>query len=164
MKQHKKQLSLGSSHVSDRTSSPVATMDMPLSLRAATMADLDDITKVAQAGFPDDPEWNYRFPYREEYPKDNWKWTRREYEEYLAQPDKYAVILVTALVEKEGQFMQKTAAIAVWDMSVLTQPASGGKFLALVQPWPTGDRMFGLFHSHRRIQMFSDFCRRFRYS
>jgi hypothetical protein len=106
---------------------PAAIEANKLTLRAATKADLDDITDVVQAGFPDDPEWDYRFPYSEKYPEDNRKWTRREYDEYLEQPDKYAVLAATAPVETDGKTSSKVIALAVWDISVLTKSTGGGK-------------------------------------
>lgn len=99
-----------------------------LILRTASKADLDDIASVAQAAFPDDPGWNYRFPYRKEYPEDNWKCTRNEHEEYLDQPDKYAVLVVTATVKTDSKVKSKPIAIAVWDISVLTKSTGGDKY------------------------------------
>ncbi|KAL8834336.1 MAG: hypothetical protein Q9170_003790 [Blastenia crenularia] len=96
-----------------------------LSLRTATEADLDELTQVAQAGFPDDPEWNYRFPNRRKYPEDNWKCIRREYEEYLAQPEKYVVLVVTAPVKSSERLISKVIALAVWDISILTKQTGG---------------------------------------
>ncbi len=64
--------------------------DTRLPLRPATL------DTVAQQGFPDDPEFDYRFPFRHEFPEDNRKWIRKEYQEYLEQPEKYAVVIVTA--------------------------------------------------------------------
>src|ERR1700733_3538890 len=74
----------------------------PLLMRPATKADLDAITRVAQAGFPDDPGCNYKYPYRYEHPHDFWKWTRLQYEEYIDQPEKYAVLVVTTLFADDG--------------------------------------------------------------
>ncbi len=104
----------------------VANGSNELILRRATKADLDDITRVAQAGFPDDPEFNYRFPYRHKFPEDNWKWTRREYAEYLEQPQKFAVLVVTAPVVEDGRTRDRPIALAVWDMAVLKESTSGG--------------------------------------
>lgn len=99
-----------------------------LILRTASKADLDDTASVAQAAFPVDAEWNYRFPYRKEYPEDNCKWTRNEYEDYLDQPDKYAVLVVTATVKTDSKVKSKPIAIAVWDISVLTKSTGGVKY------------------------------------
>ncbi|RYP55595.1 hypothetical protein DL771_012349 [Monosporascus sp. 5C6A] len=110
-----------------------------LQLRRATGADLDNLTKIAQAGFPDDPEWNYRFPYRYKHPEDNWKWTRKEYEEYLDQPGKYSVLLATLPAEQctdrndssDGDAHRTnriSIALAVWDVSVtkMSKDRDGG--------------------------------------
>jgi len=96
--------------------------DKRLTVRKATLADLDDITTVAQAGFPDDPEFNYRFPLRHEYPEDNRHWVRQEYREYLEQPDKYAVVVITA--EDNDN---RPVALSVWDLKVLTPHQGGGE-------------------------------------
>lgn len=98
-----------------------------IAIRAATKTDLDDITRIAQAAFPDDPEFNYRFPYRNKYPEDNWKWTRLEYEEYLDQPEKYGTLIATAPVQSENQVSHRAIALAVWDLSVCTKSKGGGK-------------------------------------
>ncbi|KAK3071575.1 hypothetical protein LTR53_008383 [Teratosphaeriaceae sp. CCFEE 6253] len=65
-------------------------------VRNATKDDLDDIVRIVQAGFPDDPEVDYRFPSRKEHPEDYAKWTRIEYQDYLEQPEKFEVHLVEA--------------------------------------------------------------------
>ncbi|OTA57912.1 acyl-CoA N-acyltransferase [Hypoxylon sp. EC38] len=88
-------------------------VDKRLALRTATLDDLEDIATVAQQGFPDDPEFDYRFPYRDEYPEDNRKWIVQEYREYLEQPDKYAVIIVTA-----SDNDNKAVALSVWDIYI----------------------------------------------
>jgi ribosomal protein S18 acetylase RimI-like enzyme len=97
------------------------TGSAPFIIRTARLTDLDAITRVAQAGFPDDPEFNYRFPYRLEYPKDHWKWTRCEYEGYLKQPEKYAVV-VAATPDAED----KPVAVSVWDIAVKITSTGGG--------------------------------------
>lgn len=102
-----------------------------LVLRAATRDDLDDITRIVQAGFPDDPEVNYRFPHREQYPADYMEWTRKEYENYLDQPKKFVVHLIEAPSESDGEVVMKPAALAVWDIAVLTKSNDTGIFMFL---------------------------------
>ncbi|KAI1087832.1 acyl-CoA N-acyltransferase [Rostrohypoxylon terebratum] len=89
--------------------------DERLEVRPATSDDLEDIATVAQEGFPDDPEFNYRFPYRDKHPEDNRKWILQEYREYLEQTDKYSVIIVTA-----SDNDKKAIALSVWDISIST--------------------------------------------
>lgn len=104
-----------------------------LAMRAATKADLDAITRVVQVSFPDDPGCNYKFPYRYEYPEDFWKWTRLEYEEYLDQPEKFAVNVVTAPVtEFGGVVVDEPIAIGIWDIAVETKSTGGGEHLFLL--------------------------------
>lgn len=109
-------------------------------VKVATIDDLDELTKIAQAGFPDDPEFDYRFPYRQNYPEDNWSYTREEYEGYLNQPDKYAVLLATLPAanqksdEQNGDHKQDpeldrsqpiSVALAVWDLAVTIESQVG---------------------------------------
>lgn len=113
-------------------------------VKVATIDDLDELTKIAQAGFPDDPEFDYRFPYRQNYPEDNWSYTREEYEGYLNQPDKYAVLLATLPAanqksdEQNGDHKQDpeldrsqpiSVALAVWDLAVTIESQVGGLLL-----------------------------------
>ncbi|RGP65320.1 acyl-n-acyltransferase [Fusarium sporotrichioides] len=90
----------------------------PFNLRRATVNDLDDITWIVTNSLPDDPGTDYRFPYRDKYPGDFWKWTREEYAEYFERPDKFYVIVVTATVEDEGEERQQPISVGVWDLIV----------------------------------------------
>ncbi len=101
-------------------------VEVPFVVRTARLDDLDAITTVVQLGFPDDPQFNYRFPYRLKYPEDHWKWTRREYEGYLNQAEKYAVV-VAATPDTED----KPIAVSVWDMAVETEATGGGTISGL---------------------------------
>jgi len=104
-----------------------------LVLRKATIDDLEDITTVAQEAFPDDPEWNYRFPYRDKYPEDNRKYTMIEYEEYIGQPEKYGVFVVTTprvgydKTRRAAKTPDRPIAIGVWDIAVMTPQKGRGK-------------------------------------
>ena len=83
--------------------------DERFTLRGATLEDIEDIATVAQQGFPDDPEFDYRFPKRNEFPEDNRKWIVQEYREYLEQPNKYAVVIITASDNDD-----RAVALSVW--------------------------------------------------
>ncbi|KAK6334550.1 hypothetical protein TWF730_003764 [Orbilia blumenaviensis] len=84
-------------------------------IRPASISDLDRIAEVAVKGFPDDPEFDYRFPHRLEYPQDHFKWVREEYKEYLEQTEKFSVVVVTT---KDATTTREDTVIslAVWDM------------------------------------------------
>ena len=99
-----------------------------LSLRLATKTDLDGIVRVVQAAYPDDPDCTYKYPHHREYPDDFMKWTRVEYESYMGQPEKYAVLVVTASInDSEGRMISnEPIALAVWDIAVEMKSRSGG--------------------------------------
>jgi hypothetical protein len=119
---------------------PLSTMNNSLSLRPATKADLDAIASVVKAGFPDDPGCDYKFPYRNDFPDDFWKWTRLEYEEYLNQPEKFAVLVVTTpITNAEGAVIDTVIAIGVWDLAVLQKSKGGGSCSPPMFPPPVYD-------------------------
>ncbi|RYP73977.1 hypothetical protein DL771_003288 [Monosporascus sp. 5C6A] len=84
-----------------------------LTLRRATLGDLDDVLTVALEGLSGDPKFDYRFPYREEYPEDHRKWLRQEYKEFLEQPEKYALMIMTASDNDD-----KPVSFAIWDIAI----------------------------------------------
>lgn len=116
----------------------------PINVRAADKQDLDAITGIVKAGFPDDPGCDYKYPYRDKYPDDFWEWTRREYEEYINQPDKFAVLVATQPVAADasgsaadqGPSLQldRPIAYAVWDMAVDKESTGGGTQIHCLPP------------------------------
>ena len=104
-----------------------AVTSSELSLRLATEEDLDDITQVALEGLADDPELDYWFPRRHDFPADYWKWQRQEFKEYLEQPEKYAVVCVTAPAAPDRKTSGQAVSFAVWDMSFPNRPRGGGE-------------------------------------
>lgn len=97
-------------------------------MRTATKADLNAITNIIWAGFPDDPGCDYKFPYRHEYEDDFRQWTSAEYGEYIEQPEKFAVHVVDAPFTGEGgASFSEPIAIGVWDTAALTDSTGGGK-------------------------------------
>lgn len=106
----------GNSHVSQGS----------FALRPATKDDLDDIARIHIEGFTQEPCVLYCYPGRHEYPDDHWKWTRREYENYLAQPEKYVVHLLVSIVETRDTTADKPVGVAVWNMAPLVQAIAAG--------------------------------------
>lgn len=107
-----------------------STVEGPI-MRQATKADLDAITWVNEASFPDDPGCPYKFPHRAEYPDDFRKWSRIQYEEYFNQPKKYITFVVTVpVLDDDGKcVVHKPISFAVWDMAVETKSTGGGMCL-----------------------------------
>jgi hypothetical protein len=100
-------------------------------LRTATKDDLDAITWIHIEGFTEEPRVHYCYPFRHQYPEDHWKWTRKEYENYLEQPQKYVVYVLEAPSEADGNIVYKPVGHAVWNIAVLTSALGMGTFKSL---------------------------------
>ena len=88
---------------------------MKMTVRPATLADLDEITALGIVAMHDDPVWPYRFPKAGEYRDDHFKYSRLRFWTYLESPENggYAVMLVEA-PSKEHAYMKKIIAMSVW--------------------------------------------------
>ncbi|GJC77406.1 acetyltransferase [Colletotrichum liriopes] len=90
-------------------------------LREAKESDLDDMTRIHIEGFTEEPQVHYCFPLRKQYPTDHWRWTRKEYQNYLEQPEKYLVHLLEATTESNDKVVTRPTGLAVWNLAVLTK-------------------------------------------
>ena len=90
--------------------------DMSLALRPAQASDLEAMTAIAIAAFPFDPQWPYRYPYREEYPDEHYHYVRLGLEEYLARAaEKANEIMVVEAPDKDNPDLIKVIAFSIWD-------------------------------------------------
>jgi hypothetical protein len=87
-------------------------------LRKANEEDLDIITQIVKVSFAREPEQNYRFPHRDKYPEDYRIWTRKEYQGYLEQPEKFVFHVVEASVKSNVTVKRQPIALSVWDVAV----------------------------------------------
>ncbi|OAP64295.1 hypothetical protein AYL99_00267 [Fonsecaea erecta] len=63
--------------------------------RRAGPADVDDMGRIGLQAMPLDPQWNYRYRHRKEYPKDHEKYIRRKWQKYFDNNDgKWTVNLI----------------------------------------------------------------------
>jgi GNAT superfamily N-acetyltransferase len=79
-------------------------------------ADLDALVDVVIQAFPHDPQWPYRYAYREEYPEDHYKYTRIYYAEYLDMT--FAgqnTIMLAEAPSIEDPSVKKVIAMSIWD-------------------------------------------------
>ena len=124
-------------------------------LRVATPDDVDDIVQLVLKSMPDDPQWNYRFPYREKYPEDLYKYTKILYEQFLDPTvDDWQVLVAvqdfsddaseaTASAESSNSFGHsmnssattipkikrgKITAFSVWDVSYINKRQEGPSY------------------------------------
>ncbi|KAJ8121014.1 hypothetical protein O1611_g10213 [Lasiodiplodia mahajangana] len=84
-------------------------------MRAASLADLDEITSLGIASLHDDPIWPYRFPKAKQYHDDHIKYSRIRFSEYLenAESGVYAAMVVEA-PSKEDASKKKIIAMSMW--------------------------------------------------
>lgn len=92
--------------------------------RNATADDLHSLADIACAAFPEDPQWDYRFPRRREYPQDTWKCTRQMYNRFLTDPEdnNYLVRVITSQSNEDDRTV-KPVALAVWELQYMKEGA-----------------------------------------
>ena len=98
-------------------------------IRPGLPSDVDAITNVVIKTMPLDPQWDYRFPLRKQFPDDHYKYTRMLFE-YFLDPlfDDWAVMVVED-VDPASSEKPKIAAISVWDVSYLNKRKYGPSYI-----------------------------------
>ncbi|KAM0424266.1 hypothetical protein ACHAPT_010411 [Fusarium lateritium] len=87
-----------------------------ISIRPVTADDLDAVVEIVIKAFPYDEQFAYRYPYREKYPEDHYKYTRLYYAEYLNTT--FAgqnTIMVATAPDLHNPRETKVIALSVWD-------------------------------------------------
>jgi hypothetical protein len=86
-------------------------------MRRASAEDLDDLTDIMCSAMPMDPQWNYRFPRRREFPEDHWRCTRKMMEDLINDDDhSHTVVRVITIPCGEEGRGSKAVALAVWEL------------------------------------------------
>ncbi|KAK0627476.1 hypothetical protein B0T14DRAFT_136459 [Immersiella caudata] len=84
--------------------------------RLGLPADVDPITEVILKAMPLDPQWDYRFPYRLQYPEDHYHFTRMLFEHFLdPEFDDWVVMVVEDAFEPDEE--TKIAAFGVFNIA-----------------------------------------------
>jgi len=84
-------------------------------MRRATVEDLDDLTDIMCSAMPMDPQWDYRFPRRQEFPEDNRSCTRKMMESLVNDDENsHTVVRVITMPCGEEGRRSKAVAVAVW--------------------------------------------------
>ncbi|KAH6975681.1 acyl-CoA N-acyltransferase [Ilyonectria destructans] len=100
-------------HSSKKTSRP---NNMDISIRPVTADDLDAVVNIVIKAFPYDEQFAYRYPYREKYPEEHYKYTKMYYAEYLKTT--FAgqnTIMVAEAPDLENPEKTKVIALSIWD-------------------------------------------------
>ncbi|KAK3940278.1 hypothetical protein QBC46DRAFT_364202 [Diplogelasinospora grovesii] len=93
--------------------------------RKALPSDVDALTRVIIQAMPLDPQWNYRFPYREEYPEDHYKFSKMLFEYFLhLDYDDWLVMVVEDSPESDGN-NTSIVSFAIWDVSYVNKRRYG---------------------------------------
>ena len=84
--------------------------------RLGRPSDAEAVTNVILKTMPLDPQWNYRFPWRDQHPKDHYKFTRMLID-YFLNPDydDWQVMVVVDALQPGGH--EQVVSFAVWDVS-----------------------------------------------
>ena len=99
---------------------------MSLTLRHAQLSDVEAMTAIAIAAFPFDPQWPYRYPYREEYPDEHYRYVRLGFQEYLARTaEKANEIMLVEAPDKDNPGLVKVIAFSVWDIPGTSKNGKG---------------------------------------
>lgn len=92
--------------------------------RLGLPSDVEAITDVIIRTMPLDPQWDYRFPYRHQYPEDHYKYTRMLFEYFLDPAfDDWKVMVVEDSLEPGGEV--SVVSFGVWDMSYINKRIYG---------------------------------------
>lgn len=89
---------------------------MDISIRPVTADDLDAVVNIVIKAFPYDEQFAYRYPYREKYPEEHYKYTKMYYAEYLKTT--FAgqnTIMVAEAPDLENPEKTKVIALSIWD-------------------------------------------------
>ena len=101
-----------------------------ISRRQAGMEDLDSIVDLMLEAMADDALWNYRFPYRKDFPEDHRNGTRLRMQEFLAGGQ--WLVNVAEIMSNDDPKQSRPIAFAVWNLPHRLR--NHGKLLALTQP------------------------------
>lgn len=101
-------------------------MEAKYAVRAATPADVDGIVDVVLVAMAHDPQWDWRFVHKREFPEDHYKFTRLLYEEFISPAnDDWHVMLAEA---KSPDDSSKIVGFAVWDVSFANKAKMGPSY------------------------------------
>ncbi|KAI0109120.1 acyl-CoA N-acyltransferase [Nemania sp. FL0031] len=109
-------ISSGFSPILEKDSDHHDSGKMDISIRPASANDLEAIVNIVIKAFPYDEQFAYRYPYREQYPEDHYKYTELYYSEYLNTT--FAgqnTIMVAEAPDLEDSTKTQVIALSIWD-------------------------------------------------
>lgn len=85
--------------------------------------DLEVMLDIGLSAMPMDPQWNWRFPHRLQFPEDTRHFTRQKYREFLENKTGRWQVMV-AEVKPENDVPPVTVAMAIWDVGSIKRRGS----------------------------------------
>lgn len=85
--------------------------------------DLEVMLDIGLSAMPMDPQWNWRFPHRRQFPEDTRHFTRQKYREFLEDKTGRWQVMV-ADDKSENDVSLVTVAMAIWDVGSINRRGS----------------------------------------
>lgn len=92
-----------------------------VSIRRATVKDLDALVDIALKAMPSDPQWDWRFPYRFEFPDDTRLFTRMKYEDFVRNTDGEWLVMLAECRGLKSRGAPQIIAFAIWQVKNLNK-------------------------------------------
>lgn len=96
---------------------------LPLTIRKASITDLEVMLDIGLTAMPMDPQWNWRFPHRLQFPEDTRRFTRQKYREFLEDKTGRWQVMV-AEIASENDVSPVPGAMAIWDVGSIDRRGS----------------------------------------
>ncbi|KAH7310736.1 hypothetical protein B0I35DRAFT_412200 [Stachybotrys elegans] len=106
-------------------------------LQVARPEQVPAIVEVAVRAMPESPQWDYRFPYRDDFPDDHYKYTSMLYQQFADPANRDWLVLAvvvppranaTDAPQAEGQGGGHIVAFAVYDVSYVNKRLHGDSY------------------------------------
>ncbi|KAK4171557.1 hypothetical protein QBC36DRAFT_91723, partial [Triangularia setosa] len=86
--------------------------------RLGLPTDIEAVTDIIIRTMPLDPQWDYRFPYRHEFPDDHYRFTRLLFEYFLDPAyNDWQVMVVEDSLDPGCEDTRRVISFSVWDVS-----------------------------------------------
>jgi hypothetical protein len=96
-------------------------------IRQASPQDVDAVTALFIKCLDDEESWDYRFPYRHEYPEDHWKFAKSYVEFMLNEENEDFEVWIVEVEEPESSW--KAVALSMWDVSYVNKRLHGPDYV-----------------------------------
>lgn len=100
-----------------------------MKIRLAEPTDIDDVLDIVIAARPQEPSWDYRYPYRLEYPEDHRYLNRLAFEFFLKPSHDDWLVTVVECPDNDNPALSRIAAFAVWDVSYVNKRKHGPTYV-----------------------------------